>query len=60
LVVGYRGANFLFEIKDPSKPKADQELTDAQREFHGAWKGQIRKVFSLKEIITVLTGWNGD
>ena len=58
LVIGYRGATFMFELKDPSKPKADQELTPEQAKFHGAWKGQIQKVFSLKEIITTLTGWN--
>jgi hypothetical protein len=58
VMVGYRGANFLFEIKNPKKPKADQELTDDQRKFHGAWKGQVQKVFSLKEIVTTLTGWN--
>lgn len=58
VLVGYRGANFLFEIKNPKKPKADQELTDEQRKFHAAWKGQIQKVCSLKEIITAMTGWN--
>jgi hypothetical protein len=58
IVVGYRGANFMFELKDPTKPKADQELTPEQQKFHAAWKGQIQKVFSLKEIITTLTGWN--
>jgi hypothetical protein len=58
VMVGYRGANFLFEIKNPKKPKADQEFTEDQRKFHGSWKGQALKVFSLKEIVTTLTGWN--
>jgi hypothetical protein len=58
VLVGYRGANFLFEIKNPKKPKADQELTEAQVIFHAEWKGQVQKVFSLKEIVTALTGWN--
>jgi hypothetical protein len=58
VLVGYRGANFLFEIKNPKKPKADQALTPDQVTFHGAWTGQVQKVFSLKEIITPLTGWN--
>jgi hypothetical protein len=56
--VGYRGANFYFEIKDPSQPKHRHELTEDQQRFHAAWKGQVQKVFSLKEIITTLTGWN--
>lgn len=58
IVVGYRGFNFMFEIKDPSKPKADQELTEDQQRFHAKWTGQIQKVCSLKEIITTMTGWN--
>jgi hypothetical protein len=60
IVVGYRGFNFMFELKDPSKPKADQELTDEQHKFHSAWRGQIQKVCSLKEIITAMTGWSGE
>jgi hypothetical protein len=56
--VGYRGANFYFEIKDPSQPKHRHELTEDQQRFHAEWKGQVQKVFSLKEIITTLTGWN--
>lgn len=58
LLVGYRGFNFLFEVKDPTQPKHRHELTDDQRAFHGAWNGQVQKVFSLKEIITAMTGWN--
>lgn len=58
VMVGYRGFNFLFEIKDPDQPAHRHELTDAQRTFHAAWKGQAQRVFSLKEIITALTGWN--
>ena len=54
IVVGYRGFNFMFELKsDPAK-----ELTDEQRKFHGAWKGQIQRVDSLKEIVTAMTGWD--
>jgi hypothetical protein len=58
IIVGYRGFNFMFEIKDPTKPKADQELTPDQKKFHSEWTGQVQKVFSLKEIITAMTGWN--
>ena len=58
LMVGYRGFNFLFECKDPSQPKHRHELTDDQHAFHAAWNGQVQKVFSLKEIITAMTGWN--
>lgn len=57
ILVGYRGANFLFEIKDPDQPLHRHELTDDQKKFHGAWRGQVQKVKYLKEIVTTLTGW---
>lgn len=56
LLVGYRGFNFLFEVKDPSQPKHRHELTDDQRAWHGAWSGQVRKVFGLAEIVQHITG----
>jgi hypothetical protein len=57
ITVGYRGANFFFEIKDPSKPLRDQRLTEEQEKWHAAWTGQVQTVRGLKEIITTLTGW---
>lgn len=56
VMVGYRGFNFLFEIKDPKQPKHRHELTEDQRKFHGSWNGQVTKVFGLKEIIDCMTG----
>ncbi len=57
LLVGYRGFNFLFEVKDPDQPPHRHELTDEQSEFHASWCGQAQKVFTVKEIITAMTGW---
>lgn len=58
LLIGYRGFNFLFEVKDPDQPKHRHELTPDQKLFYASWCGQVQKVFSLKEIITTMTGWN--
>lgn len=41
LVVGYRGKNFMIEIKDCEKEKAESKLTPAQIKFHAGWNGQI-------------------
>lgn len=57
IMVGYRGFNFLFEIKDPTQPAHRHELTDDQKTFHAAWTGQVQKVFGMKEIIEAMTGW---
>jgi hypothetical protein len=56
ICVGFRGCNWLFEIKDPSQPKHRHELTDDQREFHRTWRGQVHKVFTLLEIVNRITG----
>lgn len=39
LLVGFRGATFLLEIKDGSKPPSARQLTDDQVEWHAAWRG---------------------
>ena len=47
LLVGYRGRNYLIEVKNPEKPKADQQLTPRQVEWHGAWVGDVHTVRTL-------------
>jgi hypothetical protein len=56
LVVGYRGFNFLVELKDPTKPKADQCLTPDQEEFHRNWTGQVMQATNVVDIIEFMTG----
>lgn len=41
LLVGYAGRNYLIEVKDGEKIPSARELTDAQKEFHGSWQGQV-------------------
>lgn len=40
LCVGWRGVNYLIEVKDGGKAPSAQKLTLMQEEWHGAWKGQ--------------------
>lgn len=54
IVVGYGGRNYLFEIKDGSKPKSAQKLTKAEELFHGLWEGQVNIVRNFDEIITII------
>jgi len=39
LLVGRRGVTYLLEVKDPTKPKRDQRLTEPQVQWHGEWAG---------------------
>lgn len=40
LLIGFRGANYLAEVKDPTKPPSDRRLTPDQRGWHADWRGQ--------------------
>lgn len=54
LVVGFRGRNFLIEVKDPAQPKHRHELTPAQVEFHAGWNGEIAKVFTPEDALAAI------
>lgn len=55
LLVGYRGKNFLLEVKDGSKVPSARTLTPDQIAWHAAWKGDTRVVYSIDEAIKVVT-----
>lgn len=54
LLVGSAGKNFLFEIKNPSLPPSRQRLTEQEAVFHGLWRGQVKTVKTLEDIILEL------
>jgi hypothetical protein len=56
LVVGYRGRNFLLELKDGSKPPSQRKLRPMQTMFVENWCGQWALVESAEEAIAVVTG----
>lgn len=41
IVCGYKGKNFLFEIKNPDQPPSARKLTAAETIFHFEWRGQV-------------------
>lgn len=54
ILVGYRGSNYLMEIKDGKKPPSGRKLTPDQVEWHGAWRGQVAIVKSVTEALSVI------
>lgn len=54
IVVGYRGTNFLMEIKDGSKPPSARKLTKAERKFHDLWRGTVIVVNGVDEALGVV------
>ncbi|WZX01626.1 endonuclease [Acinetobacter phage VB_AB_Acb75] len=55
ILVGYRGKNFLLEIKDGAKPVSAQKLTPDQIEWHDLWNGQVNVVNCVDQAIQVVT-----
>lgn len=55
IVVGFRGENFLIEIKDGSKPPSQQRLTPLEAKFQREWMGQVETVTSVSEAILLVT-----
>lgn len=60
LLVGYRGRNFLLEVKrarsKTSKGRGTlAQLTPAQIKFVDEWRGQYAKVYTADEAIEVVT-----
>ena len=54
IVIGYKGINYLIEIKDGKKPPSARKLTDSEVKFHQDWRGQIKIVNNLDEVLNLL------
>lgn len=58
LLVGFRGVNFLIEVKDGSKPKSAQKLTADQIEWHNNWQGKVFVINSVDQAIDLISKLN--
>lgn len=54
LCIGYRGRNYLLELKDGKKPPSARRLTQDEQTFHDEWLGQVTIISSLDEALTFL------
>jgi len=54
LLVGWRGSNFLFEIKDPMRKPSERNLTDDEKAWHFAWRGQVHKIETTADAFRIL------
>ncbi len=50
IVVGFRGKNYLIEIKDGEKCASRCALTPAEIEFHATWHGRVEIIKSVEEV----------
>lgn len=51
LLVGFRGFNFLIEIK-----ASGGKLRPSQRKWHREWRGTVYTVWDINQAIKIITG----
>ena len=49
IVVGFRGVNYLMEIKDGSLAPSRRQLTEDEKDWHNAWHGAVVIVESVED-----------
>jgi hypothetical protein len=54
IVIGYKGINYLIEIKDGNKPPSARKLTPDEVKFHQDWNGQISIIKNLDELLQII------
>lgn len=54
LILGYKGRNYLVEVKDPSQPPSKRKLTPDEVEFHESWTGSIHIVEKIEDVIKII------
>lgn len=54
LVVGFRGKNYLIEVKDGNKVPSKQKLNDKEVEWHAAWNGQVDVAKYVEDALKII------
>lgn len=57
LLLGFRGQNYLVEIKDGSKPRSRQKLTKPEAKFFKFWRGNkyiVRNAEEMSELCSLI------
>ena len=54
LLVGWRGNNYVIEIKDGRQPPSHRRLTPDQVDWHDTWNGRVHVVAGVTEALKLL------
>lgn len=54
LVCGWRGQNFLFEVKDPKQPESKRKLTEDERKFRDEWRGHVCTIETYQDALATM------
>lgn len=54
LLVGFRGQNFLLEVKDGRLPPSERGLSEDEAAFHSQWRGQVLTVLDAHDALRAI------
>lgn len=54
LLVGFRGTNYAFEVKNPARPPSGRSLTPDETKWHNEWRGQVDVVESFDDVMRIV------
>ena len=54
LLVGFRGENFLLEIKDGGKSPSRRKLTNDETTWIENWRGKVRVISTIDEALDAI------
>lgn len=54
LLIGIRKVTTVFEVKDGAKPPSKRKLTEAEQDWHNAYRGSVYIVESVEQALAVL------
>jgi hypothetical protein len=54
LLVGFRGHNYVLEVKDGAKPAHARKLTPDETKWHDAWRGQKAVVETVNQALEAI------
>jgi hypothetical protein len=54
ILVGYRGRNLVFEIKDWKQPPSKKRLTPHEKKWHESWNGSVHVIETFGDALKIL------
>lgn len=54
LLCGVRHQNWLFEVKDGSKPPSARALTPDEKRWRNKWAGQVETITTAEEALLIM------
>lgn len=54
LLIGWRGTNLLFELKDPAKVLSARRLTGDEAIWHAQWRGQVAVIETIEQALEAM------